>query len=440
VSSERTIPEVSTFTSKIVEHVTVSNNCSVMSVNSDSLRFNKVDDDYFGGYSTRHIHELMLRDVVRTEAYRDFMYQNTHLFKDKVVLDVGCGTGILSMFAAKAGAKRVVGVDAADIIDKTSLIIKRNKLDHIISLVKSKVEEAVLPSDVEASGVDIIISEWMGYMLLYESMLPSVLFARDKWMKQQIAVEDAPCTGIPPIKLSGGVYPNEAIMYFAGCELQFYKEKTEWFWKDVYGFNMDVLIDPKETNAGSMCDVYPMDCLITDQVVMKSLDMMTVQSRDLDFTCDLILKFQGKQHRSISPSTSSTFDISQANEFPLEAFILYFDTIFSLGCTNVITLPTGPAFTPTHWKQTMFKLNTCVLMHTGDFVECSVKCTRRKKNERHYDVQIRYRVMTSPETVTPASSKVENETNDSKKLHFSPGLGTSLGKKGEWYVQDFKVE
>jgi len=52
----------------------------------------------------------MMKDEVRTLTYRNSMYHNRHLFKDKVVLDVGSGTGILSMFAAKAGAKLVIGV------------------------------------------------------------------------------------------------------------------------------------------------------------------------------------------------------------------------------------------------------------------------------------------------------------------------------------------
>ena len=64
-------------------------------------------DEYFKSYGDISVHELMLRDKPRTAAYQKFIQQNALLFKDKVVLDVGSGTGILSLFAASAGAKQV---------------------------------------------------------------------------------------------------------------------------------------------------------------------------------------------------------------------------------------------------------------------------------------------------------------------------------------------
>lgn len=45
----------------------------------------------------------MLKDSVRTRTYMNAIMRNGFLFKDKLVLDVGCGTGILSLFAAKVG-------------------------------------------------------------------------------------------------------------------------------------------------------------------------------------------------------------------------------------------------------------------------------------------------------------------------------------------------
>merc|ERR1711874_810145 len=137
-------------------------------------------DYYFDSYAHFGIHEEMLKDEVRTLTYRNSMWHNKHLFKGKVVLDVGCGTGILSMFAAKAGAKMVIGVDMSSIVDHAKQIVKDNKLDDVVTIIRGKVEEISLPEGVDK--VDIIISEWMGYCLFYESMLDTVLYARDKWL------------------------------------------------------------------------------------------------------------------------------------------------------------------------------------------------------------------------------------------------------------------
>jgi protein arginine N-methyltransferase 1 len=50
--------------------------------------------------------------------------QNPNVFKDKIVLDVGCGSGILSLFAAKAGAKKVIAIDMSNILDQAVQIAK----------------------------------------------------------------------------------------------------------------------------------------------------------------------------------------------------------------------------------------------------------------------------------------------------------------------------
>lgn len=137
-------------------------------------------DYYFRSYSNVGIHEEMLRDSQRTLAYRTAILRNRHLFKGKVVLDVGCGTGILSLFAAKAGAKKVYAVDLASITNQAKIIVQENGFGDVIEVINGKVEELELP----VKEVDIIISEWMGYCLIYESMLDTVLHARDKWLRK----------------------------------------------------------------------------------------------------------------------------------------------------------------------------------------------------------------------------------------------------------------
>lgn len=78
------------------------------------------------------IHAVMIQDSVRTSTYASFILQNPELFRDAIVLDVGCGTGILSLFAARAGAKRVIAVDASDIAKKAKQIVETNGLQDTI--------------------------------------------------------------------------------------------------------------------------------------------------------------------------------------------------------------------------------------------------------------------------------------------------------------------
>lgn len=177
-------------------------------------------DYYFGSYSSSYIHEEMLKDRVRTLAYMRAIENNKKDFKDKIVMDIGAGTGILSIFAAKAGAKHVYAIENAEIALYAREIVKRNGLADKITVLKGKMEEIELPVE----KVDIIISEWMGYFLLYESMLDTVLWARDKYL--------AP---------DGKMLPDRAVIKIATIEDEKYKNSKIGFWKNVYGVDMSCL-------------------------------------------------------------------------------------------------------------------------------------------------------------------------------------------------------
>lgn len=87
----------------------------------------------------------MLKDTVRTRAYQNAIEGNPFDFKDKIVMDIGCGTGILSIFAARAGAKHVYAIENAEIALYAVEIIKRNGLSDKITVIKGKMEEITLP-------------------------------------------------------------------------------------------------------------------------------------------------------------------------------------------------------------------------------------------------------------------------------------------------------
>jgi Ribosomal protein L11 methyltransferase (PrmA) len=96
-------------------------------------------DYYFDSYAHHAIHEEMLKDEVRTRTYEMAIMENKHLFEDKIILDVGCGTGILSMFAARAGAKHVYAVDCSSIAKQAREIISINGFADRITVIQGKV-------------------------------------------------------------------------------------------------------------------------------------------------------------------------------------------------------------------------------------------------------------------------------------------------------------
>lgn len=275
------------------------------------------------------IHETMLKDTVRTEGYRDFIYNNKHLFKGKTVLDIGCGTGILSMFCAKAGAAHVYAIDKSAILDKATENIFNNGLSDTITCLRGRVEDIVLPVD----KVDIIVSEWMGYALLYEAMLPSVLFARDRYLSP-----------------GGLLVPSHTTIFHAPVSDPEYVADNVTFWRDVYGFDMKAMQEGmlKEVRVQTM----PADCLC-GTASTYALDLYHAKVEDLTFRAG----WESKLTRDVDN---------------VDGFLIWFDNYFAAtrqeghelieaaaddweaarkDGSNAFT--TGPHRKETHWKQVL---------------------------------------------------------------------------------------
>ncbi|KAK1397091.1 putative protein arginine N-methyltransferase 1 [Heracleum sosnowskyi] len=303
-------------------------------------------DYYFDSYSHFGIHEEMLKDEVRTKTYQNVIYKNSFLFKDKIVLDVGAGTGILSLFCAKVGAKHVYAVECSQMAEMAQEIVKANGFSNVITVLKGKIEEIELP----VPQVDIIISEWMGYFLLYENMLNTVLYARDKWLVN-----------------NGLVLPDKAALYLTAIEDAEYKEDKIDFWNNVYGFDMSCI--RKQSMMEPLVDSVDQKQIVTNCQLLKTMNISKMTMGDASFT--------------------APFKLTAERDDYIHALVAYFDVSFTQ-CHKLTGFSTGPKSRVTHWKQTVLYLEDVVTICQGETITGSMTVAQNKKNPRDIDITVKY--------------------------------------------------
>jgi protein arginine N-methyltransferase 1 len=251
------------------------------------------------------------------------------------------------MFAARAGAAKVYAIECSSIAEQARAIIADNGYSEVIEVIQQKMEDVVLP----VQYVDIIISEWMGYFLLYESMLDTVIFARDKYLR--------PETGV--------MLPDKAVLFLAGIEDAAYKAEKIDFWDNVYGFDMGKIKDIALTEP--LVDIVDSRAVLSNAVPILSLDVLTCKKEDLSFRSPFSLKVS-------------------RNDF-CHAFVAYFECAFTQIHKPVI-FSTSPHAKYTHWKQTVFNLTDPLTVCPNEVIHGEIFCAPNAKNVRDLDIEIKY--------------------------------------------------
>ncbi|OAY53929.1 hypothetical protein MANES_03G034800v8 [Manihot esculenta] len=215
-----------------------------------------------------------------------------------------------------------------------------------VTVLKGKIEEIELP----VAKVDIIISEWMGYFLLYENMLNTVLYARDKWL-----VSD------------GILLPDKASLYLTAIDDANYKEDKIEFWNNVYGFNMSCI--KKQAIMEPLVDTVDQKQIVTDCQLLKIMNISQMVSGDASFTVPFKLEAERDDY--------------------IHALVAYFDVSFTK-CHKLMGFSTGPRSRATHWKQTILYLEDVLTICEGEVLSGNMTVAPDQKNPRNIDIMIKY--------------------------------------------------
>lgn len=332
--------------------------------------------NYFCSYGYLYHQKQMLMDHVRMRSYHNAIMRNKHLFEGKVVLDVGTGSGVLSIWCAQAGASKVFACEYTDMAKHARNLVAKNGLSDVVEVIQSSVEDLQLPCKV-----DIIISEWMGYFLLRESMLDSVIRARDKWMKP-----------------GGSMFPSTCTMYWSAISYENDREsKTneyqgslqEWerFSKDMGNYyNIDVgALEPaykKEQEEyflySSLWTELKIEHVVGQAAEIKKLDLNTCTIHDAECV------------RTVE------FDITIPYPITVSGYAGWFVADFCGSvenpCTNKVRLSTGPEVGYTHWGQQVFYLPKALHCQTDTKLQGTMDMVRQEKNKRLYNVNLEFKV------------------------------------------------
>ena len=278
------------------------------------------------------------------------------------------------MYAASNGAKLVYAVEASEVAILAQKLVKENGMDNI-KVIQGTIESVKLPEKV-----DVIISEWMGFYLVHEGMLSSLIYARENFLKPD-----------------GIIFPNRADLFAAPVDLSQYFKDNFGIYDSVDGFSMKALkgLLWNERLKSPLCDTVDPGSIqaLASSVVNWKLDDLCVEDlEEISQTTKFDIKTSGVVH-----GLAFWFSVS----FQSENFCSVLDT--------------SPYLTETHWKQTSVFLPKFTNVDKGDSLIVEIELKKSDVNPRWYDISLNQKNLQS-KSFTPVECDVQDEsvTQDSE--------------------------
>ncbi len=274
-------------------------------------------------YSTLAGQESMLRDSVRCRAFRRAIAEA--VTPGCTVLDIGAGTGILSLFAAQAGARMVYAVEQTQIVDVTRRIVAANGFSDRIKVIQGDMTTVELPEKV-----DVIVSEWLGSYAVDENLLPVVVHARERWLKP-----------------GGRMIPESVTVWMAPAFDELLQQEVDFWRSEPYGLDFDLISQNAARRMDCFCNHINRKHLLCEPQLMWTIDCRTCSQEDVSHPWHF----------------HSRFSAEQEGEFNVLA------AWFRANLTGAVLLSNGPDDPDTHWGRQIFPVGKSVSVKSGAQVE-----------------------------------------------------------------------